>query len=156
MFLILNTNQYDKHNVLFSERSENKVINNSDFYRIIYSDEYASFTGVNIEFQLHNVSIEKYFNKIKCCMRDGDVLNNEVSNKIKLIEQDILDKFNILGKSKTPIMNISTQINNNFIKIYSNKFITYGPKLTIKLLLKISGVWESENEYGLTFRFFIS
>ena len=66
MFLAIKKEQYEKHNVLFSEKIENKIINNSDFYRILYSDENSIMNGVNILFKLSQVTIERYFNKIKC------------------------------------------------------------------------------------------
>ncbi len=38
----------------------------SDFHRLIFSDEYCSTSGIFITFSLENVTIDKYFNKIKC------------------------------------------------------------------------------------------
>ena len=38
----------------------------SDFHRLIFSDEVYSTNGIYINFTLKNITIEKYFNKIKC------------------------------------------------------------------------------------------
>lgn len=153
MLLTLSPSQFEIKNTLFSEKVENKVINNSDFYRIIYSDDISILSGINIYFNLNNISIEKYFNKIKCCILDNS--NTTVINLLKNIENDILDKLEIPIKNKKKILNIASQFNNEYIKIYTSKYVSYGKKTTLGLLLKISGIWESTDEYGLTFRFFI-
>ena len=49
-----------------------KVINNSDFYRIMYSDEISVMTGLNIFFSLSNINIERYFQKVKCSILDSN------------------------------------------------------------------------------------
>lgn len=154
MFLTLAPQQFQKNNILFSEKVDNKVINNSDFYRIIYSDDICVMSGLHIHFDLININIERYFNKIKCCILDKK--NTAIIETLKQIEATILDKFNIPKKRKKSVFNIAQQLKNNFIKIYTNKYISYGEKSNLSLLLKISGIWESADEYGITFRFFIS
>ena len=153
MFLTLTPEQFKINHILFSEKVENKVINNSDFFRIIYSDDICVMSGVNISFSLINVNIERYFNKVKCTILD--TTNTNIIAILKNIETNILDKFNIHNMKKKRVHNIATQLKNNFIKIYTNKFISYGPQKHMNLLLKISGIWESADEYGITFRFFI-
>ena len=153
MFLSLTPEQFKIHYILFSDKVENKVINNSDFYRIMYSDEISVMTGLNIFFSLSNINIERYFQKVKCSILDSN--NTKIINVLKEIEQLILQKFNILNTDKKCVLNIASQLKNNYIKIYTNKYISYGNKTRLSLLLKISGIWESESEYGITFRFFI-
>ena len=84
-----------------------------------------------------------------------DSKNIKILETLKDIETTILDKFNIRNMHKKRVLNIATQLKNNFIKIYTNKYISYGCKTRLNLLLKISGIWESADEYGITFRFFI-
>ena len=153
MFLSLTPEQFKIHYILFTDKVDNKVINNSDFYRIMYSDEISVMTGLNIFFSLSNINIERYFQKVKCSILDSN--NTKIINALKEIEELILRKFNILNTNKKCILNIASQLKNNYIKIYTNKYISYGKKTKLNLLLKISGIWESENEYGITFRFFI-
>ena len=50
MFLTLAPEQFKTNNILFSEKVDNKVINNSDFYRIIYSDDICVMSGLHIHF----------------------------------------------------------------------------------------------------------
>ena len=91
MFLTLAPEQFKTNNILFSEKVDNKVINNSDFYRIIYSDDICVMSGLHIHFDLVNINIERYFNKIKCCILDNN--NTAIIQILKDIESHILDKL---------------------------------------------------------------
>ena len=93
MFLTLAPQQFIINNILFSNKVDNKVINNSDVYRIIYSDDICVMSGLHIHFDLRNINIERYFNKIKCCILDKK--NTAIIETLKKIEVSILYKFNI-------------------------------------------------------------
>ena len=70
------------------------------------------------------------------------VLNGE-----KYIEETILKKLDI--KDKTPQYKIYEQIKNGNIKIFNN----IGNKSICSFILKISGIWETNSNYGLTYKF---
>jgi hypothetical protein len=61
-----------------------------------------------------------------------------------------LKKVNI--KNKTPMMKIYEQLKNGNIKIFTNEllFKTNNSAFT----LKISGIWETDLYYGVTYKFF--
>jgi len=68
----------------------------------------------------------------------------------------ILNKFkNIQNRSIS--CRIQEQLSHRFIKLYGDDTIRYGNQKNINFLLKISGIWVSNqtNDFGLTFRFFI-
>ena len=91
-------------------------------------------------------------NIIHCEIKD--YLN--IDEFIKSIEKMILNKFkNIQNRSIS--CRIQEQLQNGFIKLYGDDTIRYGPQTKINFLLKISGIWVSNqtNDFGLTFRFFI-
>ena len=76
---------------------------------------------------------------------------------IKSIERLILNKFKN-NNNKTMSRRIYEQLDNGFIKLYpQNENIIYKEHLNLRFLLKISGIWSSNdnNSFGLTFRFFI-
>ena len=50
---------------------------------------------------------------------------------------------------KIPQFKINEQIKNGNLKIFSDT----GNKPTCSLILKISGIWETQNNYGLTYKF---
>ena len=156
MNLAIKTNEFDPHNIIISEKTKNNVMTESDFYRLIWSNEYCSTNGIFIYFDLKNVRIEKYFNKIKCVFENNKE-NQLMITYIKSIERLILNKFKN-NNNKIMSRRIYEQLDNGFIKLYpQNENIIYKEHTNLEFLLKISGIWSSNdnNSFGLTFRFFI-
>jgi hypothetical protein len=70
-----------------------------------------------------------------------------IIDKIRTIEEGILRKINI--KNKIPQCKIFEQVRNGNIKIFSDNI----EKNNNTFLLKIAGIWETECNYGLTYKF---
>ena len=67
---------------------------------------------------------------------------------LRIIEDGLLRKYNI--RNKIPQYKINDQIKNGNIKL----FLDSTDKLTNgNFMLKISGIWETETHYGLTYKF---
>ena len=155
MFVTLNLDQFDINNIFTSEKTKNNIMNHSDFYRLYFSNDEMVMNGIYLNFDLKDVTIEKYFNKIKCQI-EHSYENNAVISNIKSIEKTILEKFH-LSNNKNIACRINEQLQNGYIKLYGDDTIQYGKHKEVHFFLKISGIWVSnqENEVGLTFRFFI-
>ncbi len=153
MMLAVSLPQYDPTHVMFSEKTKNNVLNTGDFYRLYYSDSDVSTNGLILFFKLRKVGIERYFNKIKCCFTNSE--NRNTIGFIKAIEKSILALMPE-GRSKRQVMRIEEQLNHGFIKIFSDSKASFGQHDELQLLLKISGIWSNNGEYGVTFRFFFN
>jgi len=155
MFLSTRANEFNPHHIIISEKTKNNIMIGSDFHRLIYSNEYVSTNGLFIHFNLKNINIEKYFNKVKCIFESSSS-NKMVISSIKSIEKMILNKFKNI-QNKNISCRIQEQLLNGYMKLYGNDNIKYGRHHSIDFLLKISGIWVSNqtNDFGLTFRFFI-
>lgn len=155
MFLSIDTFDFDPHHIIISERTKNNIMIGSDFHRIIFSDKLIATNGLFIHFNLSNIVIEKYFNKIKCNFIQSQTNNSTISN-IKSIEKMILNKFKNIQNKKFSCR-IQEQLQHRYIKLYGNENTKLGKYNNINFLLKVSGIWVSNqtNEFGLTFRFFI-
>ena len=155
MYLSIYHKNFTPHNIIISTKTKNNVMVGSDFHRLIFSDEYFSTNGIFINFSLSKITIEKYFNKIKCNFEMSSQ-NNIIISSIKSIEKMILNKFKNI-QNRTLSCRIQEQLQNGFIKLYGDDSIRYGKHDKVNFLLKISGIWVSNqtNEFGLTFRFFI-
>ena len=70
--------------------------------------------------------------------------NDPVIAKICEMEKDILDKYR---SSKTKEYKLSEQLEKNTVKIFSSK------NNLQTIIIKISGLWESDTAYGLTYKF---
>lgn len=147
MNIALSINQYNINNIYYCDSIKNNVVNDGTFIRLIYSTDYFVTNGVNISVPFTDVAIEKYYNKYKCSF---NVNNNKNSvENIYHIEKEILDKINTNGKIIQ--MKISEQLKNGNFKIFSENIDK--PTNVQLFILKISGVWETENYIGLTFKF---
>ena len=152
MFLIINPRDFNKNYLMLSEKTKNNIMNDGFFYRLYYSDDCGTTKGLFLEFNLVNVSIDRYFNKLKCNFKKND--NTKIIRFIKTVEKLILNNVPDV-EYKTPVYRIEEQLQNDFIKIFNNDTKNINEKKSINLLLKISGIWTNEKEYGVTFRFFL-
>ena len=145
MNLAIDIKQYDHNCIHLCEPIKNNIMNEGYFIRILYTSPYVTLNGIYILIKLNDIVCEKYYNKYKCSF---DINNNRYTiNRLKEIEENILNKINI--KNKTPQYKIFEQIKNGNIKIFNdadiNNYCTF--------VLKISGIWETSNNYGLTCKF---
>jgi hypothetical protein len=145
MYIVLELDELNINNIFYQEKVKNTVMDNSNFLRIIYSNELFILNGIFVRFNITLQSVEKSFNKYKCLF--DMKFHNDIVSKISTIEKRILERQSSVNK--IPVYRISEQLNNGFLKIFNeaeclekNEFI-----------LKIYGIWENEFEYGLTYKF---
>jgi uncharacterized protein (DUF2252 family) len=148
MNLVKTIDQYDDTNVFFCEPIKNNIMNEGNFIRIIYSNSLFVLNGMNLLVPLNNIVVEKYYNKYKCSFQVGN--NKEIIDVLKTIEENLLKKVQI--KNKMPQYKIQEQMKNGYIKLFleNPEYMNSGQTF---FMLKISGIWETENHYGLTYKF---
>ena len=134
--------------VFINEKIKNNVINNSYFYRIYYSTDKFTSNGLVMTFNITYDKIEKYFSKIKIVFRE--ILNDKVISRLIKIENELLDSLNI--KCKNRKNQIKEQITHGYLKIIPDLKLELCDTKDIQVIIKISGFWESKDEYGITFR----
>ena len=138
---ILDINNILLNNIYFNKSVKNNILNNGYFTKINYSDEIIIMLGLYIKIDLQDIRYETYYNKMKCTF--SLIKNNDLIEQIKNLEINIINKFII---SKTPQYSLYDQLKNGNIKIYNLK------NLTNMFLLRISGIWENDTHYGLTYK----
>lgn len=146
MNIVINMNQYDENNIFFCEPIKNNIMNDGTFIRIIYSTNNIILNGIYILLNLNDITCEKYYNKYKCIF--NTTLHKDIIEKIKIIEEQILKKYNI--KNKSPQYKIYEQLRIGIIKLFND----ISNKQSDEFILKIAGIWETANSYGLTYKFF--
>jgi len=145
MNLVKNFEQYDSNFVYLCDPIKNNIMNDGKFIRILYSNKYFTLNGIYLLVTLKDVSCVLYYNKYKCTF---DPFNHtEIIDRLKSIEEDILKKANI--KDKKPQYPIYDRLKNGNIKA----FCDIGTKSVCSFILKISGIWETTDSYGLTYKF---
>jgi hypothetical protein len=145
--LVKNIKQYNEDNVYFLEPIKNNIMNNGHFIRIIYSTSLFILNGIYISINLKCSSVDKYYNKYKCSF---DICQyKELIEELRTIEEGLIKKISIHGK--LPQFKIYEQLKNGNIKVFSET----SDKISNSFLLKIAGIWETETEYGVTYKFLI-
>ena len=146
MNLAKKLDQYNEDYVYFCEPIKNNIMNYGNFIRIIYSTSLFILNGIYISLNINYSSIDKYYNKFKCSFDVNQY--KEITDKLYTIEDGLLKKIGILGK--IPHYKIYEQVKNGHIKAFSET-----DKIGNTFLLKIAGIWETDSEYGLTYKFII-
>ena len=144
MNLILEYQTFNEKNIFFLEPVKNTVINDSNFIRIIYSNKDFILNGVYIKVNINKDILQKQ----KSVIEENKLLNeNEaVFYFIEKLEKYILNKYKSKNtknyKIKEQIIYLINKINNcnNNRNIFS-------------YILKISGLWETDSEIGITYKF---
>lgn len=147
MNVVLNQNEFDIDSVFFNEPIKNSIIDNGLFIRILYSTDIMVLNGIYVNVPFKTLYKSNDGNKIKLLANVQD--NLDIIEFIKNVEKSILEKHALhqypLHKKKN--FKLSEQISTGYIKYIMDNAISNS------YILKISGIWESSTEYGLTFKF---
>ena len=147
MNIIIEKNDFKSDYVFFQNSVKNIIIHEGNFTRIVYSNSLFILNSIIITIDLHITHFEKYFNKYKYFFDCQNEDTKRELEKISEIEKQILDRIPFPGKK--PIYRISQQLSFGNIKFYTD---TIQHNSDQKIYIKLSGVWESEYEYGISFK----
>jgi hypothetical protein len=143
MILVKDVEQYDSENVYFSNSMKNNVMKNGKFIKILYFTPLFRLNGIYLKVNMTNYLSNMY--------RNNYIFNpffyQELIEKIKNIEMDILSKSGIIDK--IPQYDLASKMNSGNIKIITDII----KEKYDNFVIKISGIWENENQYGLNYKF---
>jgi hypothetical protein len=138
--------------IILNEPIKNSAVQYNYFYKLLYSTHIVSLTSIFLLFELNTLSFEN--DKIKF---DKTTLNNSVFSKLIELEDHIL---NLIVDSKNKLYKLKEIYENQFFKfslsddnenINSYNYLKHLNNRTF--IIKISGIWESKDSIGLTFKF---
>ena len=146
MYIVHSITDFDINQIYFNRSVNNTVIDNGKFTRVLYSCPLYTINSLLYSLHISNIKIENNFTKYKCYFSCDK--NKHIINKIKVIENTILEASEI---NKNKIFCISEQLKTGCIKLFENTNSTKEKQF----ILKISGIWETETDFGLTFKFML-
>jgi hypothetical protein len=149
-------------NIFFMEAIKNKIIQGI-FTRLIYSTPLFSINSMYYVFHVTTMHTEHFYNKAMYHFNP----NQPGLSKMKELETSILAMYESNMKTTKMVQHkIRHILNSGNLKIFKNTDGTdanasnvnkYIPpsfkKNTVTLCLKIIGIWESNTEYGLIYKF---
>jgi hypothetical protein len=157
----------DYRNIVIYDPIKNSIIQQSNFYKIIYSNNLVSFNGIYGLFKLKDSCIHQ-----ERCNFNIELNSESIANIVNL-EKYLLNVFDI---KKYKIYKLAEILNLGFIK-YNNNILhddVYTKLAGLKenartlfnsnthyltentFILKISGVWETKENMGLTFKIILA
>jgi len=150
---------YDDKQVIYFEKTKNKIIDNGYFIKFFYSTSQFTLNSIYIDIPLVDYSIKNIYdkNKIKCAFEKTNEKNKWVIERLKKIEEDIIELF-FPNIKKPPSYNLYDKIKNGmFALYYSTNHKIYNTSFfqNNNLVLKISGLWITNENYGLAYKFLI-
>lgn len=133
---------------------KNTVMDAGRFIRVGYSDSVVNLNGIYTVIPLLITSTERYFNKAKYTFEHNDnIASIETLTELeKYVLSNVID-----NEGLEPIYNLRENLLSSNLRVYNSDIdthITSTLKHKIDILVKISGIWISNNAYGLTFKFF--
>jgi hypothetical protein len=152
MNIVQEITQFNDDFIYFCKPIKNNIINEGKFIKIIYSTPHFVLNGIYLRLEFCDIITEKYYNKFKCSF--NPYFQKELIEFIKNMEEKILKKANI--QNKIPTTKIYEQFKSGNIKVFtSDQNLTVQKVQPCVFLLKISGIWETDINYGITFKFIV-
>jgi hypothetical protein len=139
MNIYTNINDLNSSSTFFYKPTENKLACYKSFYKIAYNIENFVLNSILINIDIANVNIIKDNNNYKTIIHIDPLF----ILKLKNYELTILNTLNKIINKQAVISCQKILSNNVLIYNYS-----YKPE-NIKLYIRISGLWESDTQYGL-------
>jgi hypothetical protein len=139
MYIYNDIDDIDSKNTFFYKPTINKLSGYKLFYKIAYNIDLFVLNTLLINIPISTTQVIKENNNYKCVI----TLDNNFLLRLKEYETQILSNMNHIIKKQYVIFS-QKFINNNSIIFNYNTI----PE-NIKLYIKISGMWESDSQYGL-------
>ena len=144
MNILLDIDQIYIENCFILESKENIVINGI-FIKILYSTSYFTMNGIFINFPLIDYDIRN-FNGKTIVYFDTDK-NADIITKFSKLENDIIQFYLKTKKTNKQIINsFENQLKHGMMKFYTSSTIKK------KFYVKISGIWETITDIGITYK----
>ena len=155
MSLISDYMTINYNNLYFSTPIKNNIKENSLFYKLLYSDECIVLKNLYFKLIVKPVKIHLESSRAVISMDRPTQLQENIYD----IEKSILHQFNSYinasgDKRYTPCYSITDQVSSGSIRIYNITNIYCEKEMNI--LLKVSGVWVTKNNIGITYKFIYS
>ena len=151
MNIVISPKDLKLRNIHFHDAVTNTVMDDSSFVRVGYSNTDVTLNGIYLDISLNVSRIDKYFHKYKYIF---EYMNNmECIDMLVRIERMILE--NLPTCNARNVYKLKEQFLHNSIRIREYRLSTEASHPgTYNFTLKISGIWVTDSDCGLTFKFF--
>jgi hypothetical protein len=152
MNIILDIYGFQLNNIIFLESKRNMIMDGT-FAKIIYSNQYFSLNSIYFDFPIELLSLDKQLNKYIMKYNPNTFSNNALIQELSKIEYRIIEYYkqtNEICKRTNCILN--KQLLTGNLKMYKDFNLSKINKNPPEYIIKISGIWENNNEIGITYK----
>jgi hypothetical protein len=141
---------------LYFLNPKQNIIMDGTFSKIIYSNEYLSLNSIYLHLPLEIQSIDRTMSKNIAKFSNDSVKNTFLIQELVKIENRIIEYYKQTHpnkQGKTPLTSLSKQLSFGALRLYKDfSMNAYDKKNSLQFILKISGIWESQHEIGITYK----
>lgn len=147
MLLVVHPKELKIESINFLE-TRNNILMDGTFTKIIYSNYDIILNGIYLRIPFNDYIYDKSYSRITL---KNNKTNKDYINIISKYEYYILNYFKHINSClKIQKCLLKDQLSSMNFKVYRENY----PNNNINgdIVLKISGIWENESEYGLTYK----
>lgn len=148
-------NKYDIHlnDVVRFLYSKQNTVMDGDFTKILYSCEHFTMNGMYLLFPVvfdkRAIGKNDYVNHIR---NINDQLNTQLLHDFCMLERKLLDQYKKYNNcDKLVDLSFLKQVSTKQIRVYTETSHLV-PAASSVVVIKISGVWESNERVGITYK----
>ena len=149
MYIVTNAEDVRPEYIMTLAPVKNTVMEQSNFIRLLYSDAVIALSGLHVRARLYASKVEQYFNKYRCIV-DVDKSAAGIKELVAL-ERLVLVQASI--QDRKPVHKIADQLRMGTFKLFSDETETPKGGRKCIYILKMSGIWVTDSEYGVTYKF---
>lgn len=149
MNITYDIDKYNNKNIYFLETKQNMLMEGK-FTKLLFSDNILTTIGIFLNLHFSNSNIFQ-INKKHILKFEKNNANIKLINQLVNIERNIIQYYKHLNNcNKEPNYLLHNTLMNGSIKLYMKQNIHLS---NVKYIIKISGVWENEDQVGITYKF---
>jgi hypothetical protein len=162
IYLAWNIDSFETNKIHFLEKKNNFMMDGT-FTKLLYLDASVTMNAAYIYFPINTLFYNSYTNFVHFSLADAE--NKKLATVVSHIESQILEQYQtFFNVKKTHSLMLQRQMQKKNFKVYhnnsninintnNNEFRQHQHQDQHRYILKISGVWETESEIGITFKF---
>ena len=161
MIVTIDLNRFNINNIFLLDTKRN-IIMNGNFTKFIYSNDWFVMSGLYLLFPIEVSNINKVGNKKQMIFHPYQPSNMSIIQDFAKMEYKVLEYYKQTKQCNKKLSNLlSRQLYSGYMKLYkeynsASKYLPDSENDTkIKqYVIKVSGIWESNEEIGLTYKLF--
>jgi hypothetical protein len=149
---VVEDSKLNRQKLFFSDKKRNMIMD-GEFTKLIFSDELITLNGLYLKCPLYTQPVDKFQKKNMIWFQPYHVNNSSLIQNFCSLERELLEYYKYYTQTKK---SASFILHN---QLYSGNAKIYRPPsddandANVNHIIKISGVWESEDRFGVTYKF---